>query len=71
MARINFAQTFYIDSTLVQDATEIDISAIDLYFKSKVSPTSTSPSVALYPGITVYVCESVFGVPQITKDNLS
>lgn len=70
MARINFAQTFYVDSTLVQSATEVDISAIDLYFKTKNVTSSALPSAAIYPGITMYLCESVFGVPQITNDTL-
>ena len=51
----NLAQSFFIDSKSVQDASRIGISSIDLFFKQKPN-TITNKSGLTDPGVSVIIC---------------
>lgn len=52
----NFAQSFFIDSQAVKNAKEVDISSIDLYFKTKPRATGNKSGIE-DPGVTIFLCE--------------
>lgn len=45
------AQSFFIDPSVVKNATEVNITSVDLFFSAK--PTSKGASGLTYPGVTV------------------
>ena len=47
----SLAQTFFIDPSAVNNATEVNITSVDLFFKQK--PTLKSSAGIRYPGVTV------------------
>lgn len=55
-------QTFYADSKAVQNASQIAISSIDLYFKNRPHPTKNTSGI-MNPGVTVWLCEYVNSNP--------
>lgn len=67
----DFAQTFFIDRTIVRGAPQVNISAIDLYFKQKPKRgDSANPNASgmLEPGVNVLFCETnMDGTPNILK----
>lgn len=52
----NFAQSFFIDSQAVKNAKEVDISSIDLYFKTKPRATGNKSGIN-EPGVSIFLCE--------------
>ncbi len=52
----NFAQSFFIDSQAVKNAKEVDISSIDLYFKSKPRASGNKSGIE-NPGASLFLCE--------------
>lgn len=52
----NFAQSFFIDSQAVKNAKEVDISSIDLYFKTKPKATGNKSGIE-DPGVSIFLCE--------------
>lgn len=64
----NFAQTFYIDKSLTDQHNTLTVCNIDLYFKHKPAATNNQSGVN-NPGVTLYLCETAFGVPKITQDS--
>lgn len=62
----NGAQTFFIDPSTVNNATQVMISSVDLYFKHKPALTQNYSGVAT-PGVSVFIVETMYGVPRITR----
>lgn len=52
----NFAQSFFIDSQSVKGAKEVDVSSIDLYFKTKPRATGNKSGVE-NPGVCIFLCD--------------
>lgn len=62
----SFIQTFYADPDAVGGSSEVSITAIDLFFKSK--PTNTvNTSGNTQPAVTVAICEVENDSPVISK----
>lgn len=62
----SYVQSFYADADIVNAATEISLTSIDLYFKTKPDPqknASGKPS----PGVTLSICEITNEVPDLSK----
>lgn len=66
-ALFNIAQTFLVDAALVDQQSSVQISSVDLYFMFKPAATGNR-SGTNYPGVTVYLAETIFGVPKITAN---
>jgi len=64
----NGAQTFFIDPTKVAGAQQVMISAINLYFKHKPA-INANFSGASTPGVTLFIAETVYGVPRISRQS--
>ncbi len=60
----NGAQTFWVDPSLVQNATDINISAIDLFFKSKPNAINNVAGIQ-NPGVSVFISEVQNEIPFI------
>ncbi len=58
------AQTFFIDPAIVQNAAEISITAVDLYFKSKPKSQQNKSGIQ-YPGVEVYIVSTVNSIPTL------
>jgi hypothetical protein len=52
----NFAQSFLIDPASVKGAKTVDVSSVDLYFKSKPNATGNKSGIK-NPGVYVFICE--------------
>jgi hypothetical protein len=64
MTRFHLAQTFYIDRDLVQQAAEVRITKVALFFKNK--PKISGNRSGIYsPGVEVFIVPTYFGVPLI------
>lgn len=64
MQSFNVAQTFYIDPGVVANSPQCAISSIDLFFQAK--PTrDNNASGQLNPGVSLFICETIYGVPKI------
>lgn len=61
---VNFAQIFYLDPSLVRNASQIGISRVDLYCRAK-PPASNNRSGILNPGVEVTILECINGVPNL------
>ena len=59
-AYFDVIQTFYVNSDAVNKATEIMLTSLDLFFKSKPSLT-TNISGSAKPGVSVWICEVASG----------
>lgn len=53
----DLAQTFFVDYKAVNSAKTINLTSIDLYFRTKPTTSSTSSGLA-NPGVTLYICET-------------
>lgn len=61
----NFAQSFLIDPASVKNAKTVDVSSVDLYFKSKPSAIGNKSGIT-DPGVYIFLCEMTpAGVPDI------
>jgi hypothetical protein len=61
------AQNFFIDKNLVDGAAEVQVSAIDLFFKAKpyISPLQFQNNPTLIgPGVSVFIVETSYSVPN-------
>jgi hypothetical protein len=67
MAR-NVSQTFYVDKSIVQNAAEVMITAIDLYFKRKPNETNNGSGITA-PGVTIQLVPTANGVPVLDNIN--
>ena len=62
---VNLAQTFYVDKSLVQNADDIIITSVDLYFKSKPKATNNKSGIE-EPGVSVLLADVMEdGIPDI------
>lgn len=61
----NLAQTFFIDPSVVNNAVEINISSVELFFKEK--PTSKSSTGISSPGVTVFLVPCKNRLPVISS----
>lgn len=69
----DYIQTFYIDKDAVNQATEIMLTSIDVFFKGKPSVDSNINGVAK-PGISYWICEVVNNQPvpsTLMRDSVS
>lgn len=62
----NWAQTFNLDPTAVNNATEVGITRVDLYFRAK-PPATNNKSGIVNPGVEVKVVPCVNGIPMIDE----
>lgn len=60
------AHSFYVDKNVVMGASQVCVSAIDLFFKSKPAPILNTSGIQ-NPTVTVFITETVFGIPKITN----
>lgn len=60
----NLAQTFFIDPSIVQNAAEISLTAIDLYFKGKPRAVNNKSTIK-NPGVEIYIVNTVNSIPVI------
>lgn len=60
----NYAQTFYLDPSLVKNSNEVGITRIDLFFRAK-PPEKNNKSGILAPGVEVRIVPVKNGVPVI------
>lgn len=56
MSTFDYIQTFYVNPDTVASATDVMLTSVDLYFKSKPAVNQTT-SGAAKPGINVWICE--------------
>lgn len=69
LSLFNIAQTFTVDPGLAANTTTIGISSINVYFKYKPS-ANNNMSQSQNPGITLYLCGTQFGTPNMTTADL-
>jgi hypothetical protein len=60
----NIAQTFYIDPSLVKNATEINITSVELFVKEKPIPSAVGIKL---PGITVFIAPCKNRIPVVSS----
>jgi len=66
MLFFDWAQTFYLDKSAVQNATEIAITRVDLYFRAK--PPATNNKSGIYkPGVELRIVPTINGIPVINQ----
>lgn len=58
------AQTFFIDPAIVQNAAEISITAVDLFFKSKPKADQNKSGIS-YPGVELYITPTINSIPLV------
>ena len=62
----NHIQTFYIDPASAGSASEVLVTSIDLYFKSKPNETNNASGIAS-PGVIVQICDADGTSPDPAK----
>lgn len=67
--RFNFAQTFYVDPATITGQTHLKISSINMYFKYKPAAVGNRSGIN-NPGITIYLTETIYGVPVIDNNTI-
>lgn len=65
VASFSFIQTFYADPAAVGGASELTLTSIDLFVKSK--PSNPSVTGAINPGIVICICEVREDVPNLNR----
>ena len=66
MLFFNLAQTFFLDKSAVQNATEVAITRVDLYFRAK-PPATNNKSGIEYPGVELLMVPCLNGIPVINQ----
>jgi len=61
----NFAQTFYIDPSVVKNSSEVGLTKIALYFRSKPVQTKNKSGIDS-PGVEIVLVPCINGVPTTT-----
>lgn len=62
----DYIQTFYVDSSAVNNVSKINLTNIVLYFERKPSKTVNKSGIR-GPGVYVSICEVNNGIPDLTK----
>jgi hypothetical protein len=65
----NVATTFYVSPTLAPNNTTLTVTSINVYFMY-IPAGTTNQSGINNPGVTMYIANTIFNVPQITTDCL-
>ena len=68
LSQFNVAQTLLIDPAL--SSQNVAITSIDVYFKYKPAANNNMSGIQ-FPGVTMYLTPTIFGVPQITQAALN
>lgn len=63
MSTFDYIQTFYVNPDTVANATDVMLTSIDLFFKTK-PPENANISGTTKPGINVWICEVENGNPN-------
>src|ERR1700733_14849855 len=63
----NTAQTFWLEGDVLGSALTAEISAVDIFFKYMPSSNNNQSGMTA-PGVTMYLAETIYGVPQITAN---
>jgi hypothetical protein len=81
LSTFNVAQTFFIDPALAPNNDVIGVSSINVYFQYKPAPNAANTtggagvagniSGLANPGVTMYLCGTLNGVPQMTANSLA
>jgi len=67
--RFNIAQTFMVDSTATGNVS-LTMTSVDLFFMYK-PPATNNRSGIIRPGITMYLANTIFNVPQINANTFT
>lgn len=62
----DYAQTFYLDPASLDNSQYISLSDVRLYFQQKPHRTNNQSGLE-NPGVFLFLCEAVDGVPDLTK----
>lgn len=67
--KFNIAQTFFIPAiaSTSQPVSALTLTSLDLYFMYKPGASNNRTGVTL-PGVTVFITETIYGVPKITSE---
>jgi hypothetical protein len=60
----NLAQTFLVDASAVKGATQVSITKVDLFFRTKPKETGNKSGI-VGPGVEVTIAPCIFGIPVI------
>lgn len=66
MNTFDLAQTFFLDPALVQNAYEVQVSNIYLYFRNKPLITGNKSGI-FSPGVNIFLAPTINGIPDITN----
>ena len=66
MLYFNWAQTFPLDKSLVENASEVAITKLDLFFRAK-PPAENNKSGIYKPGVEIKIVPTVNGRPVINQ----
>ena len=66
MPKYQYIQTFYVNPDAVEKATNVMLTSIDLFFKTKPDLID-SISGSKDPGVQIAICEVVNGAPDSTR----
>lgn len=69
-ALFNIAQTFYVDPSVVGQNQVVQVTSVDIYFKFK-PPGLNNLSGMNYPGITVYLSDTIYNVPLVNANTFN
>ena len=58
------AQTFFIDPSIVQNAAEVSLTGIDLFFKSRPKSENNKSGIK-DPGVEIYIVDTVNSIPTL------
>jgi hypothetical protein len=62
----DFAQTFFLDPSVVREASDVGITAVELYFRGKPKRTNNKSGIVA-PGVTVSIAPCIDGVPILNE----
>lgn len=62
----DFAQTFYLDPAVVREASDVGITAVELYFRGKPKRRNNKSGIVA-PGVTISIAPTIDGVPILNE----
>lgn len=66
MLSFNWCQPLYLDSSLVNGATEVALTKVDLYFRAKPQAENNKSGIA-FPGVEVMILPCKNGIPIVNQ----